>query len=208
MRMIDAPPTPLADVKKAVYSFGTGYYLEGQAMKVFSIVAAAAMGVAFPASAEWVGSKGSDDPFKGGAEYIAMALTNESRMSAAFRCTSEDDLALVFITPETPTQDFISTYERMDDVAVLVVIDDQPKRSLAARLEITADASRVRFDADGLGIGALLHAAAGAKKRFAIAGEIKGKVVYSQSFTATGSRRAITPLIEGCKISPAAAKTN
>lgn len=153
-----------------------------------------------PAHAEWVSTKGNDDPFKGGAEYVALAIEGLGKGMAAFRCTRKLDLTLMLVTTEKPTNEVLRRLDEFRDVKILVIVDDDPRIVLPATLGATPDNERLRFEAQGSTVATVLHAAAAAKRRFAIAAELNGKIVTSESFGINGSRRALAPLIEGCSI--------
>jgi hypothetical protein len=119
--------------------------------------------------------------------------------AAGFRCTSNDDLVLLFIAPEKPDPDHSAVLGILP-MKLLVVVDDESKISLTATLETTPDGSNYRLVSDDEKVAGIAHSVAKAKRRFALAGEINGNLAWSKSFSVSGSRRAMQPLISGCRL--------
>ena len=160
--------------------------------------AMAALAIAAPASAAWLHKKGNDDPFKSGAEHIAFASEFDG-YAAAFRCTSRDDLTLMFIVPEKPEPSHLALASALPN-KLLDIVDDGEKIGFGAGLETTPDLTNYRVAASDSEVASIAHAVASARRRFALAGELNGKVVWSKAFSVGGSRRALQPLIDGCKL--------
>ena len=149
--------------------------------------------------AEWLHNV-EDDPFRGGEVHLAMAIaTDFSGFVAGFRCSSADDLTLVFVTPEKTKDIPVPSIDKLP-VRLLVITDDAEKVALDAKIETTPSGEQFRFSADGEQIIKMLKAAWDAKKRFAIASELLGQVGQSKSFDMRGSSRAIQELVNGCKL--------
>lgn len=151
------------------------------------------------AAAEWLHKKGTDDPFKGGSEQIAMSIEFGTGQMIGVKCTTIDDVTLIFVPYEKPDASTAQLLPLLK-ARLLVIIDDQPKVELSATLVITPDGERLRIDADGPEVVKLVPSIASAKRRVALAGEINGKVAWSQAFGMSGSRRALQPLMASCKI--------
>lgn len=150
---------------------------------------------------DWEHSAGEHDPFKGGAEHIAVAAELPGVL-AGFRCTSQEDLAIMFIPIEKGDTAAMAMLAGVK-VRLLVIVDDQPRQSLPAALGITPDGERFRVEATGADVAKIVLDVAAAKKRLAMAGEINGKIAWSHPFGTAGSRRALQPLIDSCKLKPA-----
>jgi|GEM_PF-7129516 len=151
------------------------------------------------ADAAWFHTKGNDDPFKGGAEHIAMAVELDG-FSAGFRCTSLDDLTLLFIVPEKPEPEHLTLAKALP-IKLLVIIDDGGKIELDAALETTPDRTSYRVASSDERVAEIARSAASARRRFALAAETLGKIMWSKSFNVSGSTRALKPLIAGCGLS-------
>lgn len=151
-----------------------------------------------PADAAWLHQRGNDDPFRGGAEHIVIASELDGYV-AGFRCTSVDDLTLMLIVPEKPDATHL-VWARSLPMKLLVIIDDGDKHSFDAVLETTPNLEKYRVSTDDEGVEAIAHAAAAARRRFALAAELNGKLLWSKSFRVAGSSRALKPLIAGCEL--------
>jgi hypothetical protein len=153
---------------------------------------------AIPAQAQWIHQQGEDDPFAGGRQQLAVTVSGAGMLSA-FRCTSEKDLALLFVTSEKPDAETRGILSKVP-IKLLVIVDDDPKLTLDAELDTTPDGDRYRFTATSEQIVAIARRTAAAKRRFAVAVEILGQRLSSQAFGTSGSRRAIEALIRGCRL--------
>lgn len=152
------------------------------------------------AHAQWVYQRGEDDPFKGGAEHIALAISGDGFM-AGFRCTSPADATLMLITQEKPKGPELLALA-VAKVRLLVIVDAAAKIVIPADIEVTPDGERFRVAGTGSLVAEVAHAAAAAKQRVALAGEIEGRIAWSKAFPVQGSRRALQPLLDGCKLPP------
>lgn len=169
---------------------------------IFAVCLAAS---ANSASAQWVQMKGSDDPFAGrGAPLIALSMSSLGT-SIGFRCTNADDLTLLLVTPESPS-DAVKSMLSLVQAKILIIIDDQEKVEIEATADVTPDGKQIRFESDDDKVLDVLHRAASAKRRVAAAVELMGKPYYSYSYQASNSRRALQPLISGCKLPASVAK--
>jgi len=154
------------------------------------------------ASAEWVHTASEDDPFAGGAQQFAGGQSDRGEM-VMFRCTSRDDLALLFISIEKPSEDIASQLDEMSTVGkpkLLVIIDNDPVVTLPAIVSMTPDRERYRYEAEGGELLTLAQRAAAAKRRVAVAVEFFGQRIYSTAVNVRGSRRAMDKLLKGCAI--------
>lgn len=167
-------------------------------MKRGAIVIAALAVSAWPAQAQWVHTRGEDNPFQGGTTHLAMTV-GFTGYTAAFRCTSAEDLSLLLITPERPRPEHLSAI-RMVPVEMLAIVDQNTKMTLDSEVDTTPDGDNYRLTAMGPDVAVLLHQAAAGRQRIALAGQMGGKVIWTQSFGLSGSRRAMQPLITACKI--------
>jgi hypothetical protein len=165
-------------------------------MKVAAFAIVLVMSAVSPASAQWL-HNAEDDPFKGKATHVAM--TAKAGQFAGFRCSGQDDLALLFSIPEKVTSDATKLLN-LASLKLLVIVDDLPKIELDAEMQITPDGNTYRLEADSDEVAKIVHAVAGAKRRFAVASEMMGKTFYSTVFGVDGSRSALNKLISGCKI--------
>ena len=162
------------------------------------LIAVLSVAWACPASAQWVHSKGEDNPFAGGSTQLAMSV-GFSGFALAFRCTSTKDLSILLITPEKPRADQVAAIRSLP-IEMLVIVDQQPKVAIDAEIDTTPDGDNYRVTAMGPNVVRLLNAAAEGSSRIAVAGQVGGKVIWTHSFGLSGSRRALQPLITGCKI--------
>jgi len=146
------------------------------------------------ARAEWRASK-LEDAFNGDQ---MMAITLDfSGYAVAFRCSSAEDLALVFITPEKG--DAETTQLNSLGPQLVAIVDDQPKVTLDAEVDVTADYI-LRLTSEQDEVAALLKAVSGAKRRFAMGIQIMDKTMHTKTFDVNGSRRALQKLVETCKL--------
>lgn len=151
-----------------------------------------------PVDAQWLHQQGEDDPFAGGRQQLAITVSSMGVL-AAFRCTSADDLSLLFVSTEKPDEDTREIAAKLP-TKLLVIVDDEPKTELDASVDTTPQGDRFRFTATGEGIAVLARKTAAAKRRFAVAVELLGQRLSSQAFGVSGSRRAIEALIRGCRL--------
>jgi hypothetical protein len=80
------------------------------------------------AHAEWLHNV-EDDPFRGGEVHVAMAIaTDFSGFVTGFRCSSADDLTLVFVTPEKTKDIPVPGIDKIP-VKLLVITDDAEKQT-------------------------------------------------------------------------------
>ena len=148
------------------------------------------------AHAQWFYDQGEDDPFAGGSQHLAMSLARSGEL-IGFRCTSADDLVLLFVSNEKPDPQQMAAMMLMP-AKLLVIVDDASQQEFDASIEVTADGDRYRFSGEGDGLADVARAASAAKKRFAVAAEMMGKRMYSAAVNVRGSGRAIGQLVKGC----------
>jgi len=147
------------------------------------------------AHAGWVHTR-NEDPFQGD-QHLAMTMTFEEL--AGFRCTSASDLALVYVTPEKPS-DQATALLALSSKKLLVIVDSQPKIELVADMDVTVDGEKYRLSAEGPQVAKIAAAAAAAQKRFAVAVQINDKIAFSKTFDVNESTSAIGALLKGCDI--------
>lgn len=167
-------------------------------LRVFMLTMAGLFACASDAAAQWMYDRGEDDPFAGGAQHMAMALSSLGEM-VGFRCTKLEDLALLYVSIEKPDPESMRIVLAMP-VKIMVIVDDEPKREYSGDVDVTPDGSRYRFTTVDKDLADLADLAAGAKRRFAIAVEMMGKRLYSTAVGVQGSRLAISKLTSGCKL--------
>ena len=149
-----------------------------------------------PAAAQWMHLQGEDDPFAGGVEHTSMTLARHGEI-IGFRCTSAKDLAFLFVSTEKPQADHVALMSLLT-ARLLVIIADEPQREYVALIDTTPDGDRYRFTALARTLPELVKAAGAAKRRLAVAVEIKGERVHSAAVNVRGSGRAIRQLVKGC----------
>jgi hypothetical protein len=149
------------------------------------------------ANADWLHNT-EDDPFRGGEQHIAAAFDLSGEL-AGFRCSSADDLVLMFVTPEKPQAGSMELLSKVP-VQLLVIVDNEPKRELAARIETTPNGERYRIVSEVPEVADVVKSALGAKKRFSVASQLLGQLGYTKTFNVRGSTNAIRALVSGCKI--------
>lgn len=167
-------------------------------MRLEALALASLLWATGPARAQWVHTLGEDNPFQGGRTHLAMTF-DFSGFAAMFRCTSAQDLALLLITPEKPQPDQLRAVRQMP-AEMLVIVDQNPRRRLDAEVDATPNWDNYRMTAMGPDVAVLLHQASAGRQRIALAGQLAGKPIWTQAFGLAGSRRALQPLISGCKI--------
>lgn len=175
-------------------------------MKMRAICAVAALVgslvLATSAAAEWMHTAREDDPFAGGAQQFAGGIAESGEM-LMFRCTSKDDIALLYVSNEKPSVEadrFVAAAATADIVKLLVIIDDDPVSILGAKVEITANRERYRFESEGGAVIGLAKRALAAKRRMAVAVELSGKRIYSTAVNMRGSGSALGKLVRACKL--------
>lgn len=136
------------------------------------------------ACAGWVHTK-NEDPFQGD-QHLAMKLSFGEL--AGFRCTSASDLALVYVTPEKPS-DQTTALLALSSKKLLVIVDSQPKIELVADMDVTVDGEKYRLSAEGPQVA-----------KIAAAVQINDKIAFSKTFDVKGSTSAIGALLKGCDI--------
>lgn len=148
------------------------------------------------AQAQWI-HQAEDNPFEKTKQHLAISARSGSLLG--FRCTSEDDVALIMATTEKVERENRASLALMP-VKMLVIIDDADKVELDAEFDVTPEGDRLRVTSTGDNVLPILKSAMMAKKRFAVAFEMMGKVFGSTIFGVDGSRRAIEKLVVGCKL--------
>jgi hypothetical protein len=121
----------------------------------------------------------------------------EIGFTAGFRCSSRGDLTLLFVVPEKPDPTDAGLAGKLP-VKLLVVVDDAARVALDAKLETTPDRSMYRIASSDARVADVVKAAAAARRRFALAGEVFGQLMWSRAFSVAGARGALLPLIRGC----------
>lgn len=153
---------------------------------------------AVEASAAWGGSwqhQVYEDAFNGDAQMVLS--TDDLGYGIGFRCRGKDDLALVYMMPERVTAADVSAMTAVKP-ALLVIVDEQPKVSLAADVEQATGTELLMAYSEGLDVESILDAAQAAKRRMAVAFEIGGKPFHSRTFGLKGFSRAIDKLTGAC----------
>ena len=153
---------------------------------------------AVAANAVWIHTK-TEDPFQGDT-HLAFA-GGSSGYGVGFRCQAgpETNLTIIFTTPERMSTDNAAVLGSMP-VSLLVIADDQPKVTLEGKADTAGDENNLRIYSEEPQVGQLVKAALAARRRFAIAAEMVGKIVHSHSFDLSGSTKAITELMQACKL--------
>ena len=82
----------------------------------------------------------------------------------------------------------------------MLIIDDGAKDEFWARLEPTPSRDRYRVVSQGPDIASVAVVVSQAKRRLAVAVYIDGDLAWSQAFAVDGSKAALDPLIDGCKL--------
>jgi hypothetical protein len=165
-------------------------------MGLFSALAALALPAA--AHAQWMHTEGEDDPFAGGAQHMAMAMTAMGEI-LGFRCNSVANLSLVYVSIEKPAQEHLSVVGLLKP-QLLVIVDSEPVQTFQATMDVTPDGDRYRVVAEDSDLTVLLRQTAAAKKRFAVAVQMGGQRMYSAAVNVRGSRSAISALASGCRL--------
>ena len=145
--------------------------------------------------AEWLHTS-EDDAFTG-TKHIALVADDDTGCSAGFSCTTLADIVLVFITPERLD---LSSAKMLHSLptSLLVIVDDQEKLSFRPKADLVPGTEQLRFVYEGPGLLQLVRTVTDAKRRFALAVEIHGKIVHSKTFSADGSTSALTAFGKGC----------
>lgn len=160
------------------------------------------LALASPSAAEWMHTAGEDDPFAGGPQQFAGGLADSGEM-IMFRCTGAQDLALLYVSIEKPSDEaeqYVAAAAAADIVKLLVIIDDDPVAIIGAKVEITPDRERYRFTSEDGAVIGLAKRALTAKRRMAVAVELAGKRLYSTAVNARGSSSAMGKLMRACKL--------
>lgn len=155
----------------------------------------AALAAAGAAHADWQHAI-TEDAFNGD-KHIGLALA-EPNYGLGFRCTEgRGDLLLIYMTPERADLEAVKGLTMLGP-KLLVIVDDAPRVSLPANVELSAGDDRLAFASDAGDVKALLAAARSAKRRVAVAIEVAGQVLHSVSFRARGSGRALAKVADAC----------
>jgi hypothetical protein len=153
--------------------------------------------LATPASAQWK-HIGSDNPF---GDALNVAAARKEGHDIAFRCSTKDDLSLLYILPEKGRDnDDLANLNLVASPKLLVIIDDQPKVSLSAEVDLSRSSNyRVAVE-DADEVLPVLVAAMNAKRRFAVANEIMGKVVYHKTYNVQNLKASLQKLVKLCNL--------
>jgi hypothetical protein len=152
--------------------------------------------LASAAHAQWVVTK-EDDAFEGDL-HIAGAFEGLG-YGVGFRCRDGQAPDLVFMTPEDADAAALQGMAMLGP-RILVVIDDDAKVGLGADLDVNAVTGRLMASSSDPNVASLLFRARSAKRRFAVALEVAGKLFHSKSFSAKGSGRALGSLAQSCNL--------
>ncbi len=160
----------------------------------------AAVLFSLPAMAQWVHMAGEDDPFAGGSQQFAGGVAETGEM-VMFRCTSDNDLALLYVSIERPPDEAeIMRVLAAAKAELLVIVDEDPVVALPAIIDMTPDRERLRYVSEHPAVEKLATRAAAAKRRVAVAVQIGGKRIYSTAINARGSGKAMGKLTKACKL--------
>lgn len=169
-------------------------------MRIFTVMTVTIwlLALSSSAKAQWLHTTGDEDPFKKGREHLA--VTMRAGEMVGFRCTTKDDIALVFVPGERPKPSDATTMAaiKLLPVKLLVIIDDGEKLELDAAIDETPSGESYRYTATGDQLHKVAQAVAGARRRFAVAIEFMDQVLGSRVFGVAGSQRAVGGLIKGC----------
>lgn len=117
-----------------------------------------------------------EDPFSG--DMHMAVVSDDFDQMAGFRCTKADDLALIFIPVQKPGELADASYFAAASNEIAVIIDDSPKMTIKADVDITAKGDHFRYTSGANEVVNLAFKAAAANKRFAIAAVTNGKVYF------------------------------
>lgn len=166
-------------------------------LKSILLGAALSFGIISQAHAQWI-HRAEEDPFSGSKQHLAVGAVKNS--AVGFRCSDEEELTLLFMTPESADDDTADTLN-LAKTKILFRVDDGEV--------ITLNGEAVVGDNDTLSVltrdvGALKAAqqASGAKKRIAVALEVLGQRFHPTTFGVVGSTASITKTLEGCALTP------
>jgi len=166
---------------------------------VFGLLAMAAVATAAPAMAQWIfrGTNTEEDPF---LATQSMAMAVRDGVVIGFRCSSTDNLALVFVTIERPAGGPATQITAMMPAKLLVIVDDNERVKLDAEIDTTPGGDRYRVTATGDDVLPVMRAVSTGRRRFAVAVELFGNITHSKTFPLGGSGAAVRRLADMCKI--------
>lgn len=137
-----------------------------------------------------------EDAFEGD-QHIAM-VTDFSEV-AGFRCKDADDLVLMYVTMQKPSDDLTEGFKTTNNQLFLIV-DNNEKMEFQAEVDETPQGDKYRFISLGGDVEKAVRMAVAAKKRFAIAAAINGHIASSRTFGMAGSTKSLNKLVQGCKL--------
>lgn len=148
------------------------------------------------AAAQWEFSR-EDDAFDGDM-FIASTFEGFG-YGIGFRCRSGENPDLVFMTPEEATRDDVEVVNKFG-ARLLVVVDDEPKVTVPATLELNVVTGRLSGIGRGAELAKVIESGKAARRRIAVAMEIRGKTVHQKTFSSRGSTKAFERLMSSCGI--------
>jgi hypothetical protein len=145
------------------------------------------------AQAQWVNNT-EEDPF--GDKKNSISMTIAGGYGFGFRCNGAAEYALVYLTTEKASSGAASM--NLMSPKLKLRIDDKPVIDLDAKVDNAG--GKLRLSAAGPSALGAVKEISSATKRVAVAVEIAGTRLHTQSFGVSGSRSTIAKAIAACEI--------
>lgn len=148
----------------------------------FALCAAGAL----PATAQWM-HRAEEDPFSGSQQHLAVGAVKNS--AVGFRCSDDEELTLLFMTPESADDDTAETLN-LAKPKILFRVDDGEVIALNGEAIVGGNDTLSVLTRD---VGTLEAAqqASGARTRIAVAIEVLGQRFHPTTFGVVGSTASI-----------------
>lgn len=164
-----------------------------------SVFAAAVLSIAMVggAQAQWA-YQGEADAFSDVVLHLAVGAGDGAGYALGFRCSEEEDLTVLFMTPER-IESSEATLMSAVGPTLMVRIDDNEIVELKS--EVLSLDGKLTVMNDSADVLALSEQAVGASKRIAVTIEMMGERFHTTNISTRGSTSSIRKVLEGCALS-------
>lgn len=156
------------------------------------------------AAAEWMYQAGLHDPFKGGAEQIAAYVESQvvTPRRFGFRCHTAADLQVMWTTGERVGGAERASVERAR-FRIALIVDGRPAIYTRAEPGVLEMAQLGLVSTDRSSAARFAMAIAAAEREIAVAGEMGGKIIFSEPLPVEDAADSVRQLVDACKITVA-----
>ena len=154
-----------------------------------------------PVGAEWAHRAGERDPFKGGSPHSAgyFKLDLSTPEAFWFQCHTARNLRLIWDTGRN-VGNSNPNLEHHITVRIALVVDGAAPMFIAGRPTRTDNGDLMIVSDDVIAVQRLVLAIAAAKREIAVAGEINGRLRFSEGLPIANASQSVQKLVAGCRL--------